>query len=53
MLVNKPPFRNVGEERAPVGPPPLLGEHTIEVATTLLGLDEAECQRLIDEKVFY
>jgi benzylsuccinate CoA-transferase BbsF subunit len=53
VLVNKPPFRNVGEKRAPVGPPPLLGEHTIEVATTLLGLDEAECQRLIDEKVFY
>ncbi len=53
VLVNKPPFRNVGEERAAVGPPPLLGEHTIEVATTLLGLDEAECQRLIDEKVFY
>ena len=53
VLVNKPPFCTVGEERAPVGPPPLLGEHTIEVATTLLGLDEAECRRLIDEKVFY
>jgi crotonobetainyl-CoA:carnitine CoA-transferase CaiB-like acyl-CoA transferase len=53
VLVNKPPFHSVGEERSPVGPPPLLGEHTIEVATTLLGLDEAECQRLIDEKVFY
>ena len=25
----------------------------LEVATTLLGLDETECQRLIDEKVFY
>jgi benzylsuccinate CoA-transferase BbsF subunit len=53
VLVNKPPFLTVGEERAPVGPPPLLGEHTIEVATALLGLDEAECRRLIDERVFY
>ena len=53
VLVNKPPFLSVSEERAPVGPPPLLGEHTIEVATTLLGLDEAECRRLIDERVFY
>ncbi len=53
VLVNKPPFCTVGEERGTVGPPPLLGEHTIEVATTLLGLDEAECRRLIDERVFY
>ncbi len=53
VLVNTPPFRTVGEERAAPGPPPLLGEHTIEVASTLLGFDEAECRRLIDEKVFY
>jgi benzylsuccinate CoA-transferase BbsF subunit len=53
VLVNKPPFCTVGEDRSAVGPPPLLGEHTIEVATTLLGLDEAECRRLIDERVFY
>ena len=53
VLVNKPPFCTVGEERGTVGPPPLLGEHTIEVARTLLGLDEAECRRLIDERVFY
>jgi benzylsuccinate CoA-transferase BbsF subunit len=53
VLVNLPPFRVVGEERAAPGPPPLLGEHTVEVASELLGLDEAECRRLIDEKVFY
>ena len=32
---------------------PLLGEHTVEVASELLGFDEAECRRLMDEKVFY
>ena len=53
VLVNKPPFRTVGEERCVPGPPPLLGQHTVEVATTLLGFDEAECRRLIEEKVFY
>jgi crotonobetainyl-CoA:carnitine CoA-transferase CaiB-like acyl-CoA transferase len=53
VLVNLPPFRVVGEERAAPGPPPLLGEHTVEIASELLGLDEAECRRLIDEKVLY
>jgi crotonobetainyl-CoA:carnitine CoA-transferase CaiB-like acyl-CoA transferase len=53
VLVNTPPFRVVGEERRAPGPPPLLGEHTIAVARDLLGYDEAECRRLIDEKVFY
>ena len=32
VLVNMPPFRAVGEERVAPGPPPLLGEHTIEMA---------------------
>ena len=36
-----------------VSRPPLLGEHTVEVASELLGFDEAECRRLINEKVFY
>jgi benzylsuccinate CoA-transferase BbsF subunit len=53
VLVNVPPFRAVGEERVAPGPPPLLGEHTVEVASELLGFDETECRRLMDEKVFY
>jgi crotonobetainyl-CoA:carnitine CoA-transferase CaiB-like acyl-CoA transferase len=53
VLVNPPPFRPVDEERIAPGPPPLLGEHTVEVASELLGYDVAECRRLIDEKVFY
>jgi benzylsuccinate CoA-transferase BbsF subunit len=53
VLANLPPFCGVGEERVAPGPPPLLGEHTVEVASELLGLDAGECRRLIDEKVFY
>ena len=53
VLVNLPPFRAVGEERVAPGPPPLLGEHTVEIASELLGFDETECRRLMDEKVFY
>ena len=53
VLVNLPPFFAVGEERVAPGPPPLLGEHTVEVASDLLGFDEAECRRLMDERVFY
>jgi benzylsuccinate CoA-transferase BbsF subunit len=53
VLVNLPPFFAVGAKRVAPGPPPLLGEHTVEVASELLGFDEAECRRLMDEKVFY
>jgi benzylsuccinate CoA-transferase BbsF subunit len=53
VLVNTPPFYPIGEERVPPGAPPLLGEHTVELASELLGLSPAECQRLIDAKVFY
>ena len=53
MLATLPAFFAVGAERAAPGPPPLLGEHTVEVASELLGFDEAECRRLMDEKVFY
>lgn len=54
ITVNVPPFFSVaeGRKREPP-PPPLLGEHTVEVATTLLGMSESECARLMDEKVFY
>jgi len=52
VLVNPPPVRS-DEERVAPGPPPFLGEHTVEVASELLGLDATECRRLIDEKVFY
>jgi benzylsuccinate CoA-transferase BbsF subunit len=53
VIVNAPPFRVMGEPRPQMGSPPLLGQHTEEIARDLLGLDAAEYRRLIDEQVFY
>ena len=54
ITVNVPPFFSVeeGRNRDP-GPPPLLGEHTIEIATSLLGLSEQDCARLAKEQVLW
>jgi 2-methylfumaryl-CoA isomerase len=38
-------------ERRPVGPEPLLGEHTEEILAEVLGLDSAEVGRLLDAGV--
>jgi benzylsuccinate CoA-transferase BbsF subunit len=52
-VYNAPPFRlrGVGE---PVmrTPAPLLGQHTREVCRELLGMDDAEFDRLVAEEVF-
>jgi benzylsuccinate CoA-transferase BbsF subunit len=54
ITVNVPPFFSAeeGRNREP-GPPPLLGEQTREIATTLLGLSESECTRLMKEEVLW
>jgi benzylsuccinate CoA-transferase BbsF subunit len=54
ITVNVPPFFSVaeGRKREPF-PPPLLGEQTREIATTLLGLSESECTRLMNEQVLW
>jgi benzylsuccinate CoA-transferase BbsF subunit len=54
ITVNVPPFfaTEDGRSREPA-PPPLLGEQTREIATTLLGLSESECTRLINEQVLW
>ncbi|HWF94137.1 MAG TPA: CoA transferase [Xanthobacteraceae bacterium] len=54
ITVNVPPFFSAeeGRKREP-GPPPLLGEQTREIATTLLGLSESECTRLMKEEVLW
>jgi benzylsuccinate CoA-transferase BbsF subunit len=54
ITVNVPPFFSAqeGRTRAPA-PPPLLGEHTREIATTLLGLSDSECTRLMNEQVLW
>jgi crotonobetainyl-CoA:carnitine CoA-transferase CaiB-like acyl-CoA transferase len=54
ITVNVPPFFSTeeGRQREP-SPPPLLGEQTREIATTLLGLSESECTRLMNEQVLW
>lgn len=47
------PFRLNRGQRPTMTPPPLLGEHTHEVATSLLGLTEDEYHRLVDDGLFY
>jgi benzylsuccinate CoA-transferase BbsF subunit len=54
ITVNVPPFFSTQEERRrEPAPPPLLGEQTREIATTLLGLSESECTRLMNEQVLW
>jgi benzylsuccinate CoA-transferase BbsF subunit len=54
ITVNVPPFFSAeeGRKREPA-PPPLLGEQTREIATSLLGLSEGECTRLMQEEVLW
>lgn len=54
ITVNVPPFFSVeeGRKREPAAPP-LLGEQTREIATTLLGLSDSECTRLMNEQVLW
>jgi benzylsuccinate CoA-transferase BbsF subunit len=54
ITVNVPPFfsSQEGRTREPA-PPPLLGEQTREIATTLLGLSDSECTRLMNEQVLW
>ena len=45
------PFRHIPD--APLRPAPMAGEHTRRIATGLLGLDDAEIERLIDDGVLF
>ncbi len=46
LTIARPPFRLSGEEPPELRRPPLLGEHTVEIARDLLGLSDAEIDRL-------
>jgi len=54
ITVNLPPFFSTEEGRTrDPAPPPLLGEQTREIVTTLLGLSDSECTRLMNEQVLW
>ena len=48
-----PPFRLTDTPLQVDGPAPLLGQHSQEVFCGLLGLSEAEVERLTNERVIY
>lgn len=53
IVGNRAPFRSAGDETGPRWAAPLLGEHTREIASDLLGLTPAEIDELVDRQVFY
>jgi benzylsuccinate CoA-transferase BbsF subunit len=50
-VYNAPPFRIDDAPATPITPAPLLGQHTNEVLTTILGLSAAEIEALRREDV--
>jgi crotonobetainyl-CoA:carnitine CoA-transferase CaiB-like acyl-CoA transferase len=53
LVLNVPPFCVVGKERPTLRAPPLLGEHTYQIAQELLGIGPDDYDRLTKEGVFY
>jgi crotonobetainyl-CoA:carnitine CoA-transferase CaiB-like acyl-CoA transferase len=51
MWVEGPAFHATGIPEPIVAPAPLLGEHTREIATTLLGLSDSEVDKLLEAGV--
>ena len=51
MSFEGPAFRASRASRLPIFQAPLIGEHTREIASTLLGLDENEIDRLISKGI--
>ena len=51
--MNGLPFKIVGRPRPVLRAAPLLGEHTWEIAASVLEMDRAEYDRLVAERVFY
>jgi crotonobetainyl-CoA:carnitine CoA-transferase CaiB-like acyl-CoA transferase len=51
IMVEGPPFLGDDLPEVIVEPAPMLGEHTREIASRLLGLDESEIQSLVDSGV--
>jgi benzylsuccinate CoA-transferase BbsF subunit len=53
ILMNGLPFKVAGRPRPELRAAPLLGEHTWEIAASVLDMDRAEYDRLVAERVFY
>lgn len=53
MTAPAAPFQHDGERAGPVRSAPLLGEHTHELAASLLGLSDSEIERLEAEQVLW
>jgi crotonobetainyl-CoA:carnitine CoA-transferase CaiB-like acyl-CoA transferase len=53
MTAPRAPFRHDGERTGPERSAPLLGEHTRELAGSLLGLSEVEIDQLESEQVLW
>ncbi len=53
MPMFRVPFTMGGLPRDEMDHPPLLGEHTWEIASSLLGMDRHEYEDLVAEEVLY
>jgi benzylsuccinate CoA-transferase BbsF subunit len=51
LTIARPPFRFAGQSSPVLRRPPLLGEHTAEVAKGILGLPDEEIEQLVAEGV--
>ncbi len=51
LAIARPPFRFGGDDQPVLRRPPLLGEHTAEVAREVLGMSDSEIERLTAEGV--
>jgi benzylsuccinate CoA-transferase BbsF subunit len=52
IVVNRVPFMSPDQDDAPRSAAPLLGEHTREIATSVLGMSEAEYRDHVEREVF-
>lgn len=53
MSMPAAPFRADGERAGPERPAPLLGEHTRELARSMLSLTDTQIDKLVDEQVLW
>lgn len=52
IVVNRIPFRSDRDDPGPLGAAPLLGEHTREIATSILGMSETTYEDHVTRGVF-